>query len=166
MISTRIENDLRDCLERNEKIILKVSCKTQMVPYKEECLTALIKGDEKPDEELVFTAHVFEGFAKQGANDNASGCVALMETARVIQSLIESGRVKLKRSIRFLFVPEISGTASFLEKFPDIKEKIYANINEDMIGEALIKNNSTFQMKSIPDSIPSYLNDVIASLIE
>lgn len=166
MISTRIGNDLRDRLERNEKIILKVSCKTQMVPYKEECLTALIKGDEKPDEELVFTAHVFEGFAKQGANDNASGCVALMETARVIQSLIESGRVKLKRSIRFLFVPEISGTASFLEKFPDIKKKIYANINEDMIGEALIKNNSTFQMKSTPDSIPSYLNDVIASLIE
>lgn len=166
MISTRMGNDLRDRLERNEKIILRASCKTRMVPYKEECLTALIKGDEKPDEELIFTAHVFEGFAKQGANDNASGCVTLMETARVIQTLKDSGRIKLKRSIRFLFIPEISGTVSFLEKFPDIKKKIYANINEDMVGEALIKNNSIFQMKSTPNSIPSYLNDVVASLIE
>lgn len=166
MISTRMGNDLRDRLERNEKIILRASCKTQMVPYKEECLTALIKGDEKPDEELIFTAHIFEGFAKQGANDNVSGCVALMETARVIQTLKDSGRIKLKRSIRFLFIPEISGTVSFLEKFPDIKKKIYANINEDMVGEALIKNNSIFQMKSTPNSIPSYLNDVVASLIE
>ncbi len=166
MISTRMGNELRDRLERKEKIILKASCKTQMVPYKEECVTALIKGDERPDEELIFTAHVFEGFAKQGANDDASGCVALMETARVIQSLKDSGKIKLKRSVRFLFVPEISGTASFLEKFPDIKKKIYANINEDMVGEALIKNNSIFQIKSTPYSLPSYLNDVLASLIE
>ncbi len=166
MISIRMGNELRDRLERDEKIVLKASCKTQMIPHKEECVTALIKGDEKPDEELIFTAHVFEGFAKQGANDDASGCVALMETARVIQTLKDSGRIKLKRSIRFLFVPEISGTASFLEKFPDIKRKIYANINEDMVGEALIKNNSIFQMKSTPYSLPSYLNDVLASLIE
>ncbi len=166
MISTRMGNELRDILERNEKIVLRASCKTQMVPYKEECVTALIKGDERPDEELIFTAHVFEGFAKQGANDNASGCVALMETARVIQNFKDSGKIKLKRSIRFLFVPEISGTASFLEKFPEIKEKIYANINEDMVGEALIKNNSIFQIKRTPHSLPSYLNDVVASLVE
>lgn len=166
MISTRMGNELRNRLERNEKIVLRASCKTQMVPYKEECLTALIKGEERPDEELVFTAHVFEGFAKQGANDDASGCVALMETARVLQSLKDTGKIKLKRSVRFLFVPEISGTASFLEKFPEIKRKIYANINEDMVGEALIKNNSIFQIKSTPHSLPSYLNDVVASLIE
>ena len=166
MVSTRMGNELRDRLERNEKIVLRASCKTQMVPYKEECVTALIRGDERPDEELIFTAHVFEGFAKQGANDDASGCVALMETARVIQSLKDSGKIKLRRSVRFLFVPEISGTASFLEKFPDIKKKIYANINEDMVGEALIKNNSIFQIKSTPYSLPSYLNDVVASLIE
>lgn len=166
MVSTRMGNELRDRLERNEKIVLRVSAKTQMVPYREECVTALIKGDERPDEELVFTAHVFEGFAKQGANDDASGCVALMETARVIQTLKDSGKIRLKRSVRFLFVPEISGTASFLEKFPDIKKKIYANINEDMVGEALIKNNSIFQMKSTPHSLPSYLNDVVATLIE
>ncbi len=166
MISTRMGNVLRDRLERNEKIVLSASCKTQMVPYREECVTALIRGDEKPDEELIFTAHLFEGFAKQGANDDASGCVALMETARVLQALKNSGKIKLKRSIRFLFVPEISGTSGFLEKYPEIKKKIYANINEDMVGEALIKNNSIFQIKSTPHSLPSYLNDVVSVLIE
>ncbi|MGQ9618971.1 MAG: M28 family peptidase [Candidatus Aminicenantia bacterium] len=166
MVSTRKGNELRDLLERGQKIFLKASSKTQFVPYREECITALIKGDERPNEELIFTAHVFEGFAKQGANDDASGCVALMETARVLQKLKNSGKIKLKRSVRFLFVPEISGTLSFLQKFPDIKNKIYANINEDMVGEALIKNNSIFQMKSTPHSLPSYLNDVIADIIE
>ncbi len=166
MISTRMGNELRNLLERNIKIVLRAICKTQRVSYREEGVTALIRGDELPDEELIFTAHVFEGFAKQGANDNASGCVALMETARIIQKLKDSGKIKLKRSIRFLFIPEISGTWGFLEKFPEIRKKIYANINEDMVGEGLIKNNSIFQIKTTPASLPSYLNDVVASLIE
>lgn len=167
MISTRQGQDLRDVLESGTKIIIRALCKTQMIPYKNEMVSALLKGSEYPDEELVFTAHLFEGFAKQGANDDASGCVAILEVARVIKKLMVSGKVpSLKRSIRFLFIPEISGSAAFIRQHPEIAQRFFANINEDMVGEALIKNNAHFCLKQTPWSIPSYLNDVLAALYE
>jgi hypothetical protein len=167
MVSTRTGNDLRNALERGVKIVVRAVCRAQMVPYKEQMVSALLKGKDFPDEELVFTAHLFEGFAKQGANDNASGCVAILETARAIKKLVDEGKTPpLKRSIRFLFVPEISGTAAYIKKYPEIAKRFFANINEDMVGEAIIKNNGYFCLETTPWSLPSYLNDVVADLIE
>ena len=127
----------------------------------------LIKGTERQGEELVFTAHLYEGWAKQGANDNASGCAAILETARVLTKLVAEGKIPpLKRSVRFLFVPEISGTDAYLRLNPDIKKRIFADINLDMVGEGLIKNQSFFRLNQTPWSLPTWLNDVMASYVE
>jgi len=168
MVSERQGQDLRDALERGQKIVVRAVVKTEQVPdYKEQMTVGLIKGTEFPDEELVFTAHLFEGWAKQGANDNASGCTAILETARVLKKLMAEGKIPpLKRSVRFLFIPEISGTEAYLEMNPDIKKKIFADINLDMVGEGLVKNLSQFRLNQTPWSLPSYLNDVMASYFE
>lgn len=166
-VSERTYFELKQLLERKVKVSLRAKVKTQMVPYKEEMAVGLLKGIEKPDEELVLTAHLFEGFSKQGANDDASGCVAILEAGRVIKRLVEEGRIPpLKRSIRFLFVPEISGTRAYLQKYPAIAKRFFANINEDMVGEALVKNLSAFRLETCPYSLPTYLNDVVASFVE
>ncbi|MGZ5514302.1 MAG: M28 family peptidase [Candidatus Aminicenantales bacterium] len=168
MVSERQGQDLRDALERGRKIVVRAVAKTQLVPNPKDQLTVgLIKGTEFPDEELVFTAHLYEGWAKQGANDNASGCTAILETARMLKKLVGEGKIPpLKRSVRFLFVPEISGTEAYLRLNPDIKKKIFADINLDMVGEGLIKNQSYFRLNQTPWSLPTYLNDVMASYIE
>ena len=168
MVSERQGQDLRDALERGQKIVVRAVVKTEQVPnYKDQMTVGLIKGTEFPDEELVFTAHLFEGWAKQGANDNASGCTAILETARVLKKLTSEGKIPpLKRSVRFLFVPEISGTEAYLEINPDIKKKIFADINLDMVGEGLIKNLSYFRLNQTPWSLPTYLNDVMASFVQ
>ncbi|MGZ5438626.1 MAG: M28 family peptidase, partial [Candidatus Aminicenantales bacterium] len=168
MVSERQGQDLRDVLERGRKIVVRAVAKTQLVPNPKDQLTVgLIKGTEFPDEELVFTAHLYEGWAKQGANDNASGCTAILETARMLKKLVSEGQIPpLKRSVRFLFVPEISGTEAYLRLNPDIKKKIFADINLDMVGEGLIKNQSYFRLNQTPWSLPTYLNDVMASYIE
>lgn len=167
MVSERTYFDLKMALERKTKIVLKAMVKTHQVPYKEEMAVGLIKGVERPDEELVLTAHLFEGFAKQGANDDASGCVAILETGRVIKKMIADGIIPpLKRSIRFLFVPEISGTRAYIQKYPGIAKRFFASINEDMVGEALVKNLSAFRLETTPYSLPTYLNDVVASFVE
>ncbi|MGZ5487905.1 MAG: M28 family peptidase, partial [Candidatus Aminicenantales bacterium] len=168
MVSERQGQDLRDALERGRKIVVRAVAKTQLVPNPKDQLTVgLIKGTEFPDEELVFTAHLYEGWAKQGANDNASGCTAILETARMLKKLVSEGKIPpLKRSVRFLFVPEISGTEAYLRLNPDIKKKIFADINLDMVGEGLIKNQSYFRLNQTPWSLPTYLNDVMASYIE
>jgi len=168
MISQRQGQDLRDALERGSKIVVRAVVKAQQVQgFKDQMTVGLIKGTEYPDEELVFTAHLFEGWAKQGANDNASGCTAILETARVLKKLTSEGLIPpLKRSVRFLFIPEISGTEAYLEMNPDIKKKIFADINLDMVGEGLVKNLSQFRLNQTPWSLPSYLNDVMASYFE
>ncbi len=168
MVSERQGQDLRDALERGQKIVVRAVVRTEQVPnFKDQMTVGLIKGTEFPDEELVFTAHLFEGWAKQGANDNASGCTAILETARVLKKLMAEGKIPpLKRSVRFLFIPEISGTEAYLEMNPDIKKKIFADINLDMVGEGLVKNLSQFRLNQTPWSLPSYLNDVMASYYE
>ncbi len=168
MVSERQGQDLRSLLERGRKIVVRAVAKTELVRDSKDQLTVgLIKGAELPDEELVLTAHLYEGWAKQGANDNASGCTAILETARVLKKLLTEGKIPpLKRSVRFLFVPEISGTEAYLRLNPDIKKKIFADINLDMVGEGLIKNQSYFRLNQTPWSLPTYLNDVMASYIE
>jgi aminopeptidase YwaD len=166
VVSTRQGEELRNALERGTVIEIRAVCKTQQVPYKEQMVSALLPGKDFPDQELVFTGHLFEGFAKQGANDDASGCVAILETARTLKKLLDDRTIPpLRRSIRFLFVPEISGTAAYIEKFPAIAKRFFANINEDMVGEALIKNRSFFNLEKSPYSLPSYLGDVMEAIV-
>jgi Peptidase family M28 len=166
MVSTRQGQLLRDSLERGATIEVRAVCKTQQVPYKEQMVAALIPGREFPEEELVFTAHLFEGLTMRGANDNDSGCVAVLETARALRKLVADGKIApLRRTVRFLFVPEISGTAAYVRGYPQIARRFFANINEDMVGEALALNKSFFTLERTPDSLPSYLNDVLESII-
>jgi hypothetical protein len=44
--------------------------------------------------------------------------------------------------------------------------KIVANINMDMIGEDTVKTNSRFYYTRTPDSMPSYLNAVLADVLD
>jgi aminopeptidase YwaD len=166
MVSERTGQELRDALERGTKIVLRAKVKARRVPYKERMVMGLLKGKERPEEEVVFTAHLYEGFAKQGANDNISGCTAILETLRVIKALAVQGKIPpLKRSIRFLFVPEISGTAAYLKKYPAIAKRFFANINHDMVGEGLMKNATAFRLTKNPLSLPTYLDDVAANFV-
>ncbi|MFA4925748.1 MAG: M28 family peptidase, partial [Candidatus Aminicenantales bacterium] len=167
MVSERTYYDLKQMLDRKTKVKIRAVVKSQMVPYREEMAMGWIKGTDKAEQELVLTGHLFEGLSKQGANDDASGCVAILEAGRVIKKLVADGKIPPpKRSIRFLFVPEISGTMAYIKKYPEVAKKFYANLNEDMVGEALIKNLSAFRLETSPYSLPSYLNDVVASFVE
>ncbi len=166
MISTRQGQELRDRLERGANLEVRAVCRTQTVPYKEQMVSALLPGRDFPEEELVFTAHLFEGLTMRGANDNDSGCAAILETARTLKTLVDGGIIPpLRRSVRFLFIPEISGTAAYIKQYPRIAKRFFANINEDMVGEALVKNKSFFNLERTPDSLPSYLSDVLESLV-
>ncbi len=166
-VSVRRGNDLRDMLERGMGIEVRAWAKTAMVPHKDQMVEALIPGTEFPEEELVFTAHLFEGVTKQGANDNISGCVSILETARTLRKLIADGKIPPpKRSIRFLWIPEISGTMAYLRMHPEVTARFFANIDEDMVGEGLIKNQSMFELVQSPWLLPSYLNDVLRAFYE
>ena len=71
--------------------------------------TAAIRGTDKADEDIHFTCHL--DHPRPGANDNASGCVSILETARTLNALISEGILpQPSRSIRFLWPAEIEGS--------------------------------------------------------
>ena len=119
---------------------------------------AYVRGSERPDREVLITAHL--DHPKWSANDNASGSGAMVEMARTISSLVASGKIKPKLTIHFMWVPEFFGTMAYATKHPEARG-IVANVNMDMVGEDTDKTNSHFYYTRAPDSVPSFLNAVL-----
>ncbi|GIM58892.1 M28 family metallopeptidase [Capnocytophaga canimorsus] len=103
---------------------------------------AFIEGSEKPEEILVISAHYdhigFEGNTIfNGADDNGSGTVAVMELARVFDKAAQEGH-RPKRSILFLHVTGeergLYGSAYYADHPLYPLKNTIANINIDMIG--------------------------------
>ncbi|HEV8132951.1 MAG TPA: M28 family peptidase [Acidobacteriota bacterium] len=165
-VSAQMGRMLVNRLQR-EKITLHAKIRTRDYPGELEIVHAYIPGDGSSNQALVVSAHLFEGYAKQGANDDGSGSAAILEVARALTTLIAAGKVPApKRDIYFVWVPEISGTRAFLQKYPDLKKRFIADINQDMVGESLKLNNSFFVLHRTPDSFPSFLNDVMTNFVQ
>ena len=108
-----------------------------------ENVIAFIKGSEKPDEIIIISAHLDhvgmdeEGNVFNGADDDGSGTVSIMEIAQAFQQAVKDGHPP-KRSILFLHVTgeEIGlyGSRYYTENplFP--LENTVCDLNIDMIG--------------------------------
>jgi hypothetical protein len=89
-----------------------------------------------------------------------------LEIGRTLAELIRRGELpQPRRTIRFLWVPEISGSRAFMYANPELEDRIIAAMNYDMPGEDLEETDSYLRMKMTPDSRASYLNDLIADLL-
>jgi hypothetical protein len=133
-LSKRQGNALRALLRSGKKVRLRATVDADLHPGHEEVVVATIRGRELPDEEVVGVAHLCH--PKPGANDNASGSGALLEVARTIVKLIESKKMERpRRTIRFLWVPETLGITAYLSQHGELKDRLLAGINLDMVGE-------------------------------
>jgi len=95
-----------------------------------------------------------------GANDNASGCVTILEVARALQKLIREGKLaKPARTLRFLWPPEIEGTTTLLNARPDLAARIKAVVHMDMVGGGPV-SKAVFHVTRGPASLPSFIHDV------
>jgi hypothetical protein len=164
-LSKRQGNQLRALLAKGKTVKLKAKVDAQLSPGKEDVITATIPGKQKPNEEIFLIAHLCH--PKPSANDNASGSGLLLEIARTIMALVNSGKIEPPaRTIRFFWVPETLGTLAYLSHHEDMFSRFVAGINLDMVGENQDLCKSTLNLDRTPDSCPSYLNDYVYSLIE
>lgn len=155
---------LRDRLLKGEKITVKADIETTIEETEIEVPTCLIKGTDHNAEEIILCAHLFEGYVKLGANDNISGSAALIEVARTLNELIESGQLpRPKRSIRFIWIPEFQGSIPWAVQHKDILKNTLCNINLDMVGLWLSKSQSMYCLHRTTMGNPHYLNDVAES---
>ncbi|MGQ9619415.1 MAG: M28 family peptidase [Bacteroidales bacterium] len=153
---------LRNRLLAREKITVHAVVEVQNLPYELEVTSCIIKGSDPLAGEIIFTAHLFEGLVKMGANDNISGSAAILEIARMLKTMINEGRIERpKRTIRFLWVPEFSGTGPWVNENRDLMKKTLCNINLDMVGLWLKKCNSFLCLHRTAFGNPHYINDVM-----
>jgi hypothetical protein len=164
MIPPREGQILRDRLLRRESITVhaKVSSKNEEMEI--QVPQCVIEGSDSTAGEILFTAHLFEGYVKMGANDNISGSAVLLEVAHLLHNLIESGKVsKPARSIRFLWVTEFSGTIPWVNSHSGIVRKALCNINLDMVGLRLRDNRSFMYLHRSGYSTSHFVNDLMES---
>jgi len=153
---------LRDRLRRGERIKVHAVVESEMLKYDLQVPTCVIRGTAPDAGEIILSAHIYEGYTKQGANDNVSGSAVILEVARALNQMIDEGRLERPtRSIRFVWVPEYSGTIPWVKAHKDIMNKTLCNINLDMVGLHLKSNNSFFSLMRTTFGNPHYINDVM-----
>jgi Zn-dependent M28 family amino/carboxypeptidase len=110
---------------------------------KTENVAAVLKGSEKPDEYIIISSHldhigVTDGQINNGADDDGSGTVAMLEIAQAFKEAADKGNGP-KRSIVFLHVTGeekgLLGSQYYADEDPIFPlAQTVANLNIDMIG--------------------------------
>ena len=166
-VTPEVHHNLQALLYRGEKITIRSITKSVMVPNKQEYVHAEIPGDGSTTQEVGISGHLYEGFIKQGANDDNSGCALILEIGRAYLKLIAEGKLpRPKRTINFQFVPEIAGTNAYLAAHPDKEKKMIGTLNFDMEAIRIASSRSFWVLQRTPDTFPSYLNDIAQSTME
>src|ERR1700682_1868064 len=165
MVSRDTAESLRARLQAGEQIVLHASVKAEVGPGHWTVVTGVIPGTDPASGEIVYSCHL--DHQRPGANDNGSGCVHILESARVLTRLVSSGALpRPKRTLRFVLGPEVAGTMAYLSRHPDIRARLRADIHMDMVGGDPFKNKSILHVTGTPWSLPSFVTDVGAALAE
>ncbi len=127
-----------DVVSRSEKLV-------------SENVAAFIKGSEKPDEIIVISAHldhegIKNGEVYNGADDDGSGTVAILEVAQAFKKAVDEGYTP-KRSILFLHVTGEEKGLLGSRYYTDINpifplENTVVDLNMDMIGRVDAKHEN------------------------
>jgi len=127
-------------------------------------LWAEIPGASIHDQDIVLTAHLDE--ESTSANDNGSGCGSQLEVGRAIRALIDSGRIRRpKRDIVFWWPNEHTSEYQYLAEHPEAPRGWLASLNPDMVGARQSQGSRVQHLILSPSSLPSYLNDVVESIV-
>jgi aminopeptidase YwaD len=184
MVSLKTARGFRERLGHGETIRLHAVVKAGQHASNYEVVTATIPGADAKlkEEEIAFSCHL--DHQRPGANDNASGCVTILEVARTLQKVINEGKLaRPARTIRFIWPPEIEGTLALLNceplrgsggefgRFmpgpfemnkaycPEMAKRIKAVVHMDMVGGGPA-TKAVFHVTHGPRSLPSFVHDV------
>jgi hypothetical protein len=130
-----------------------------------EFIEARINGTDPSLPAIVFTCHIQE--EKFSANDDASGCANVLEIARAIKHLIDTGMIdRPRRTLRFWWANEISGPYWYFRAHPDERARVMATLHEDMVGAKQTEGSRVQHIIRSPHHQASYLADVVQSVAE
>jgi aminopeptidase YwaD len=165
MVSRATASDLRAQIAAGHPVLLGAHVKAEVGAGHWTVVTGTIPGTDAAAGEIVYSCHL--DHQRPGANDNGSGCVTILESARVLAQLIGNGSLKRpQRTLRFIWGPEVEGTMAYLSRHPDIRASMRADIHMDMVGGDLFKNKSVLHVTQTPWSLPTFITDIGTAFAE
>jgi len=159
MISLGAARQLQQRLAGGENIMFDAEVRATQQVGTYSLVSAVIPGSDPSlkFEEIVYSCHL--DHPRPGANDNASGCVSILEAARTLKQLIRTGVLPTpRRSLRFIWPAEIEGSLIYLTEMRNTST-IKANIHLDMVGGGQ-QTKSVFRISGGPMSLPTFIADV------
>jgi aminopeptidase YwaD len=163
MISPRTAGALRKELAKGA-VRLAAHVRGKMVPASYDVVSATIAGTDAAAGDIVLTAHLCHELA--GANDNASGSAALLGVARALGAAITDGALPPpRRTLRFLWLPEISGSQAWLITHADLARRLRAGIHLDMVGGRPEVTHAALHLSRTASSVPHIVNEVAAAWV-
>ena len=126
------------------QIMISLDLESTNIDIPSENVVALIRGFEKPEEYVVISSHLdhigisANGKINNGADDDGSGTVAMLEIAEAFKKAAETGYGP-KRSVVFLHVTGEEKGLLGSQYYTDVEPifplaQTVANLNIDMIG--------------------------------
>ncbi len=163
MVSRATAANLRAQMTGGHEVTLDAHVQAEVGAGHWTVVSATIPGTLAPTDprygEIAYSCHL--DHERPGANDNGSGCVTIMESARLLNRLITAGRLpRPARTLRFIWGPEVEGTMAYLSRHPEIRRSLRADVHMDMVGGDLFKNKSVLHITETPWSLPSFVTDV------
>jgi len=161
-LSPRQGDLLRDLLNRGP-VRVRATVDAALYNGTFENVEALLPGESA--EEVLLISHLCH--PKPGANDNASGPAVLLEVARGLNRLVQDGVLpRPKRSVRFLMIPEMTGTHAYIHQHPERIAQTVAALNLDMVGGSPLHGAGPLTIERPSPALPSYVHDLICALYE
>lgn len=166
LITRREGYKLRDRLRRGEVINVSCEIKAENKEFEYQTPSCVIKGTQPELGEVILSAHLFEGYAKLGANDNMSGSAVLLDVARTLNTLIKEGKIERPlRSIRFVWGDEFRGIIPWTNANRDVLDNTLFNLNLDMVGVDLTDHQTTYVLHRNRFSSSHYSSDLAETLM-
>jgi peptidase M28-like protein len=150
---------LRQRLRNGEALSLEVSIEAVSFDTRIPLVSGVLPGAAPDGEEVLVVSHLCH--PEPSANDNASGAAANLEAACALAALARDGVLPAhRRAVRFLWVPELTGTYAWVAAHPERMRRTVAALNLDMVGEDQARCGSTFLLEHPPCFAGSFAEEL------
>ncbi len=91
----------------------------------------IIKGKEKPEEYIVLSAHLDSWDGAQGATDNGTGVITMLEVARILKKVYPNNKRSIVIGLWGSEEQGLNGSRAFVKDNPELVKGIQAVFNQD-----------------------------------
>jgi len=150
---------LKERLRHGETIVLHAQVKANTGAGAYRQVVAMLPGSDPAAKEIWIKAH--DNFRNTGGGNNLTGVGAVIEIARLLNTLIANGTIsRPRRTIRFLFSAEHYGDIVMFQQHPELPARILGFFSVDMVGFNQAKVRGVPRLALLPFSRPHFLGDV------